>query len=50
MPIMTLQDFTETQKPRYLKNETLFLQKKKFVNYISRATSWQKYFCSRGNF
>ena len=43
-------DFTEicgfpkkTQISRYLKNEKLFfLQIKKFVNYTSRATLWQK--------
>ena len=36
-------DFTETQKSRYLENETLFsLQIKKSINYISRATLWQK--------
>ena len=29
-------DFTKTQKPRYLENETLFfLQIKKFINYIT---------------
>ena len=36
-------DFTKTQKSRYLGNETLFfLQIKKFINYTSRATLWQK--------
>ena len=36
-------DFTKTQKSRYLKNEALFfLQIKKFINYTSRATLWQK--------
>ena len=36
-------DFTKTQKFRYLKNKTLlFLQIKKFINYTSRATLWQK--------
>ena len=35
-------DFTKTQKPRYLVNETLFLlQIKKFTNCTSRATLWQ---------
>ena len=48
MPIMTSQilssvDFTKTQKPRYLENETLFfLQIKKFLNYTSRTTLWLK--------
>ena len=47
MSIMTPQllifaDFTKTQKSRYLENETFFLQKKKFINYISRAILWQK--------
>ena len=36
-------DFTKTQKPRYLKNETLFfLQIKRFINYTLRATLWKK--------
>ena len=36
-------DFRETQKSRYLENETLFpLQIKKSINYTSRATLWQK--------
>ena len=45
---MTLQilksvDFMEAQKSRYLENETLFfLQIKKFFNYTSRATLWEK--------
>ena len=35
--------FTKTQKSRCLENETLFfLQIKKFINYTSRATLWQK--------
>ena len=38
----TVVDFTKTQKPKYLKNETFFLQIKKFINYASRATLWQK--------
>ena len=50
MPMMTSEilnsvDFTKTQKPRYLENETLFLffiQIKKLVPYYSRATLWQK--------
>ena len=36
-------DLTKTQKSRYLENKTLFfLQIKKFLNYISRATLCQK--------
>ena len=48
MPIMTSQnlksvDFTKSQKPVYLENETSFsLQIKKFINYTSKATLWQK--------
>ena len=48
MPMMTSQtlksvDFPKTQKSRYLKNEALFfLRVKKFINYTSRSTSWQK--------
>ena len=35
--------FTKTQKSRYLENEALFfLQIKKFINYTSGATLWQK--------
>ena len=35
--------FTKTQKSRYLENETLlFLQIKKFIDYTSRTTIWQK--------
>ena len=47
-PVMTSQilkseDFTKTQKSRYLKNETLFfLRIKKFINYTSRAALLQK--------
>ena len=47
MPMMTSQvlksvDFTKTKKSRYLENETLFfVQIKKFINYISKATLWQ---------
>ena len=29
-------------KSRYLENKTFFLQIKKFINYTSRATLWQK--------
>ena len=36
-------DFTKSQKPRYLENETFFfLQIKKFTNYTSKATLWLK--------
>ena len=36
-------DLTKTEKFRYLENKTLlFLQIKKFINYTSRATLWQK--------
>ena len=44
MPMMASQilrsvDFTKSQKPRYLENETPFsLQIKKFINYTSKAT------------
>ena len=41
--ISTCVEFTKTQKSRYLKKETIFfLPIKKFINYISRATLWQK--------
>ena len=41
--ILKFVDFTKTQKSRYLKNKTLFfLQIKKFINYILRATLLQK--------
>ena len=37
--ILKSMDFMKTQKSRYLENEILlFLQIKKFINYISRAT------------
>ena len=48
MPMMMSQilksvDFTETQKPRYLENDTIFfLQIKKFINYTLGATSLEK--------
>ena len=48
MPMMTSQilnyvDFKKTQRARYIVNEKLFfLQIKKFINYASRATLWQK--------
>ena len=36
-------DFTKTLKPKYPENKaSLFLQIKKFINYISRVTSRQK--------
>ena len=41
--ISTCVEFTKTQKCRYLKKEKIFfLPTKKFINYISRATLWQK--------
>ena len=42
LQILNNVDFTKTQKFRYLKNETFFLQIKKFINYTSRATLRQK--------
>ena len=36
--------FTKTQKSRYIENETFFLQIKKFINYSSKSTLWQKSF------
>ena len=35
-------NFTKTQKSRYLENDIFFLQIKKFIDYTSRATLWQK--------
>ena len=35
--ILQFADFAKTQKPKYLENETFFLQIKKFINYTSRA-------------
>ena len=36
-------DFTKTKKSRDLENRALFLvQIKKFINFASRATLWQK--------
>ena len=54
MSIMTSQilqfaDFAKTQNSKYLKNETFFLQIKKFISYTSWTDLWEKYFCSRGN-
>ena len=41
--ILKFVNFTKTQKSRYLENVTLFfLQIKKFINYTSKATLWQK--------
>ena len=40
--VLQFVDFTKTQKSKYLENETFFLQIKKFINYTSRATLWQK--------
>ena len=41
--ILKSEGFTKTQKPQYLKNETLLsLQIKKFLNYTSSATLWQR--------
>ena len=48
MPMMASQilrsvDFTKSQKPRYLENETSFsLQIKKLISYTSKATLCQK--------
>ena len=47
MPVTTSQilkfvDFTKTQTPGYLENETFFTQIKKLINYISRATLLQE--------
>ena len=40
--ISTCVDFTKTQKSRYLEKDTFFLQIKKFINYMLRATLWQQ--------
>ena len=41
--VLKFVDFIKTQKSRYLQNKTLLLlQIKKFINYTSRATLWQK--------
>ena len=47
MPAMTSHilrsvDFTKLQKPSYLENKTFSLQIKKFINYTSKATLWEK--------
>ena len=40
--ILRSMDFTKSQKPIYLENETSFsLQIKQFINYTSKATLWQ---------
>ena len=36
--ILRSMDFTKSQKPRYLENETFSLQIKKSINYKSKAT------------
>ena len=42
-------DFTKSQKSRYLEDEILFfLQIKKFFNYSSKVTLWQKTLLCRG--
>ena len=46
--ILKIVDFTKTQKSRCLKNKALFfLQIKKFLDYTSRGTLWQKTFFLR---
>ena len=40
--ILRSMNFTKLQKPRYVENETFSLQIKKFINYTSKATLWQK--------
>ena len=40
--ILKSMDFSKTQKSRYIKNETFFLQIKKFINYTLRVTLLQK--------
>ena len=41
--ILKSMDFTKTQKSRYLEEEKkIFFQIKKFINYTSRPTLWQK--------
>ena len=43
--ILKFVNFTKIQKSGFQENETLFfLQIKKFINYTSRATLWQKIF------
>ena len=39
---MSIHKNTKTQKSRYLKNKTFFLQIKKFINFTLRATLLQK--------
>ena len=44
-------DFRKIQKSRYLENDILFfLHLKEFINYISRATLWQKRFVEEVTF
>ena len=40
--ILKCVDFTKTQKSKNLENETFFLQIKKFINFTSMATLFQK--------
>ena len=40
--ILKSMDFTKAQKSRFLEKETFFLQIKRFINYSSRVTLWQK--------
>ena len=46
--IWSICGFTKTQKSKYLENETLLIINyflfiiKKFINYTSKATLWQK--------
>ena len=40
--ILTYVDLTKTQNSRYLEKEIFLLQIKKVINYISKATLWQK--------
>ena len=40
--ILKFVDFTKPEESRNLVNETFFLQIKKLINHISRATLWQK--------
>ena len=49
--ILKFVNFSETKKSRYLENETLIIFSSKerifIINYISRATLWQKIFLQR---
>ena len=42
LQILELEDFTKTEKSRYLEIETFFFQIKKFIDYTSRVTLLQK--------